>query len=115
MASNPTAFPSERAAGAWTKQSLCECAPIVSCIAPPSRIDIYRQRGAMIDAGGDFRTSDDMRGSVVQTGTFNARGLGTSWYVRRRGGIAAQKRIMGTIFSITAFTFGAPAKLAPSG
>jgi hypothetical protein len=92
-----------------------DATPIVNRIDAPSRIDIYRQRGAMIDAGGDFRTSDDMRVSVAKIVTFNPRGLGTSWYVRRRSGICAQKRIMGTIFTVTAFTFAAPAKLAPSG
>src|SRR5262249_18296455 len=89
--------------------------PIVGCIDARGDIEIDRQRRTMINRGSDFRASNDMPSSVVKTGTFNARGLGTSWYVRRRGGICAQKRIMGTIFTVTAFTFGAPAKLAPNG
>src|SRR5262249_23686057 len=92
-----------------------DATPIIGSIDARSYIGIDRQRRTVVDRGSDFRASNDITRSVVKIGTFNARGLGTSCYVRRRGGICAQKRIMGTIFTVTAFTFGAPAKLAPSG
>ena len=38
---------------------------------------IRRQRRTMIDAGGDFRASNDITRSVVNVGAFSARGLGT--------------------------------------
>ena len=92
-----------------------DATPITGCIDARGYIGIDRQRRTMIDRGSDFRAGNDMPRSVVEIGTFNARGLGTSWHVRRRSGICAQKRIMGTVYTVTAFTFGAPAKLAPSG
>src|SRR5215469_16769835 len=92
-----------------------DATPITGCIDARGYIGTDRQRRTMIDRGSDFWASNDITRSVIKIGTFNARRLGTSWHVRRRGGICAQKRIMGTIFTVTAFTFGAAAKLAPSG
>lgn len=64
------------------------------------------ERRTVIDRGSDFWAGNDTPGSVAKIGTFNARELGTSGCVRRRGGICAQKRIMGAIFTVTAFTLG---------
>ncbi len=67
---SPIAFPSERAIGAWTKR-------FADAIDVREPIGIDRQRRTMIDRGSDFRASNNIPRSVVQTGTFNARGLGT--------------------------------------
>jgi hypothetical protein len=53
--------------------------------ALPLAIGAVRNGGSVELIGRQRRPGDDMPWSGVKIGTFNARGLGTSWCVRREG------------------------------